>query len=105
MVAQAENGEIKLAYVDEAGFAQSQPNRSAWSPVGECHMIDVNKGKRLNVIRAMISSGDLFSVSMWETTTSLLFTGFLGLLMDYVGSPLTVILDNASFHKAKAVQP
>ena len=25
--------------------------------------------------------------------------------MDYVGSPLTDILDNASFHKAKVVQP
>jgi transposase len=34
-----------------------------------------------------------------------LFTGFLGLLMNYMGKPLTVILDNASFHQAKAVQP
>jgi transposase len=42
---------------------------------------------------------------LWQTTNSLLFTGFLGLLMNYVGKPLTVILDNASFHKAKAVQP
>jgi len=59
----------------------------------------------MNVIGAMLSSGDLFSVTMWETTTSTLFTGFLGLLMNYVGKPLTVILDNASFHKGKAVQP
>lgn len=105
MKAQAERGEINLAYVDEAGFALVQPNRSAWTPVGKCHMIDANRGKRLNVIGAMLSSGDLFSVAIWQTTTSLLFTGFLGLLINYVGKPLTVILDNASFHKAKAMQP
>ena len=105
MRAQAERGEITLAYVDETGFALAQPNRSAWTLVGKCHKIDANRGKRLNVIGAMLSTGELFSVAMWKTTNSLLFTGFLGLLMNYVGKPLTVILDNASFHKAKAVQP
>jgi len=105
MKAQAESGEINLAYVDEAGFALAQPNRSAWTPVGKCHMIDANRGKRLNVIGATLSSGDLFSVGIWQTTTSLLFTGFLGLLINYVGKPVTVILENASFHKAKAMQP
>ena len=94
-----------MAYVDETGFALAQPNRSAWTPVGKCHKINANRGKRLNVIGAMLSSGDLFSVTMWETTTSTLFTGFLGLLMKYVGAPLTVILNNASFHKAKLVRP
>ncbi|NHQ61110.1 hypothetical protein G9409_11065 [Chlorobium sp. BLA1] len=34
-----------------------------------------------------------------------MFTGFLGLLMNYAGKPMTVIQDNASFHKGKAVQP
>ena len=105
MKQQAERGEIMLAYVDETGFALAQPNRSAWTPVGKCHKIDANRGKRLNVIGAMLSTGDLFSVALWQTTNSLLFTGFLGLLMNYVGKPLTVILDNASFHKGKAVQP
>ena len=94
-----------LAFVDETGFALAQPNRSAWTPIGKCHKIDANRGKRLNVIGAMLSTGDLFSVALWQTTNSLIFTGFLGLLMNYVGKPLTVILDNASFHKAKAVQP
>ena len=39
-----------LAYVDETGFASAQPNHSAWTPVGKCHKIDANRGKRLNVI-------------------------------------------------------
>ena len=105
MRAQAERGEITLAYVDESGFALAQPNRSAWTPVGKCHKIDGIRGKRLNVIGAMLSTGDLYSAALWETTDSMLFTGFLGLLMNYVGKPLTVILDNASFHKGKTVQP
>ena len=105
MIAQAERNEITIAYMDETGFALAQPNRSAWTPIGKCHKIDANRGKRLNVIGAMLSTGDLFSVALWQTTNAMLFTGFLGLLMNYVGKPLTVILDNASFHKAKAVQP
>ena len=105
LVIKAERGEIELAYVDEAGFAQAHPNRSAWTRVGERHMIYARRGKRLNILGALLSSGELFAVKLWETTTALLFAGFLGLLATHVGKPLTVILDNASVHKAKAIQP
>jgi transposase len=37
--------------------------------------------------------------------TAALFVAFLGLLMEHVGKPLVVILDNASVHKAKATEP
>ena len=80
MTAHAERDKIILAFMDETGFALAQPNRSAWTHVGKCHKIDANRGKRLNVIGAMLSTGELFSVAMWKTTNSLLFTGFLGLL-------------------------
>lgn len=50
----------------------------------------------------MISNGELFSAKLWQATTSEIFSGFLGLLNNYVGKPLTVILDNASIHKARA---
>ena len=80
MTVQAERDEIVLAFMDESGFALAQPNRSAWTHRGKCHKIDANRGKRLNVIGAMLSTGELFSVAMWKTTNSLLFTGFLGLL-------------------------
>jgi transposase len=94
-----------MAYVDEAGFAQAQPNRSAWTPRGERHMIEVRRGKRLNVVGALLSSGGLFAVKLWETMTSVLFVSFLGLLVEHVGKPLTVVLDNASVYTAKAIQP
>ncbi|MFM2065133.1 MAG: hypothetical protein RLZZ584_42 [Pseudomonadota bacterium] len=98
-------GDIVLAYVDEAGFSQIHPNRSAWAHKGQRHLIEAKRGKRLNVLGAMISTGELFSAKFWQTTTGDAFAGFLGLLQDHVGKPLTVILDNASIHKSKAIKP
>ena len=68
-------------------------------------MIEARRGKRLNVIGALLSSGDLFAAKLWETMTSMLFAGFLGLLVEHVGKPLIVILDNASVHAARALRP
>jgi transposase len=102
---QAARGEIVLAYCDEAGFSAIHPNRSAWTQKGERHLIDAKRGKRLNVMAAMLSTGTLFSVKYWETTTAEIFTGFVGLLKKHVGQKITIIIDNASIHKAKAMKP
>ena len=59
----------------------------------------------MNVVGALLSSGQLFAVKLWETMTATLFAAFLGLLVQHVSKPLVVILDNASVHKAKAIQP
>ena len=105
MLAAVDRGEIDMAYCDEVGFAQAHPNRNAWTPVGECHASMAQRGKRLNVVGALLSSGELFAAKLWQTMTALLFVGFLGLLMEHVGKPLVVILDNASVHKAKEIEP
>lgn len=102
---QAAAGEITVAYLDEAGFAQVHPNRSAWTPVGEQHAIPAVRGKRLNVIAAFLSTGRVISAALWCAMNALLFVGFLGLLRQQVGKPVTIILDNASFHTARAIQP
>lgn len=94
-----------MAYVDEAGFSQVHPNRSAWTPRGKRHLIEAKRGRRLNVLAALISTGDLFSAKLWQPTTADLFGGFLGLLKNHVLKPMTVILDNASIHKSKKIQP
>ena len=94
-----------LAYVDEAGFSQVHPNRSAWTPRGKRHLIEAKRGRRLNVLAALISTGDLFSAKLWQPATADLFGGFLGLLKNHVQKPMTVILDNASIHKSKKIQP
>jgi hypothetical protein len=104
----AQDGEIVLAYADEAGFSQIHPNRSAWTPKGERHLIEAKRGKRLNVLAAMLSTGQLFSAKLWCPTTADAFAGFLGLLLksvSHLAKPVVVILDNASIHKAKANRP
>ena len=63
------------------------------------------RGKRLNILGALLSTGALFTAKLWCNTTAALFAGFLGLLLKQVGKPLTIILDNASVHTAKAIKP
>jgi transposase len=94
-----------LAYADEAGFSPIHPNRSAWSPVGKRHLIDAKRGKQLNVMAALLSTGEVFSAKYWEKTTAEIFGGFLGLLTEHVGKPIKLIIDNASIHTAKALRP
>ena len=103
--ARAQTGEIELAYLDEAGFAPIHPNRSAWTPVGEQHGIEATRGKRLNVVAALLSNGMVFSTKLWCAFKAPLFAGFVALLNEQVTKPLTVILDNASVHKSRAIAP
>ncbi len=102
---QAASGDIELAYLDEAGFAAVHPNRSAWTECGKCHLIQAKRGKRLNVLAAFLSSGKVLSAKYWESTTADVFVGFLNWIRQQVDKPLTVILDNASIHKAKSIAP
>jgi hypothetical protein len=64
MPAAADRGEIALGCCDAIGFASARPNRSAWTPVGEWHTCDAVRGKRLNVVDALLSSGELFAKVM-----------------------------------------
>ena len=104
--ARAKAGEMVLAYADEAGFECVHPNRSAWTDRGQVHEIEATRGKRLNVIAAMLSTGEVLAAKLWQATNGDAFVGFLKALVDKVqGKPITVILDNASIHKAKDIQP
>ena len=73
---QAQDGEVTVAYLDAAGFAQGHPNRSAWPPVGEQHAIPAVRGQRLNVIAAFLSTGRVISAALWCAIHALLFVGF-----------------------------
>lgn len=103
--ARAAAGEIELAYLDEAGFTQTHPNRSAWTPVGQQHRIETRRGPRLNVLAALLSTGRTFFVLLWYSVTAELFVAFLALLKRQVLKPLVVVLDNASIHRAADIAP
>jgi transposase len=105
MLGRAKRGEVEVAFVDETGFAQAHPNRSAWTRKGECHSLEARRGKRLNLVGAWLSSGVLHAAKLWHAMTADLFVGFLAWLKQRVSKPLIVILDNASIHKAKRIEP
>jgi transposase len=105
LIQQADDGQIELAYVDEAGFSLAPPIRSAWSRPGETHQAQPQKAGRLNVMGALFSSGKLCLARLWETVKAPLFAGFLGLIHERVDKPLVVIVDNASIHESKEISP
>ena len=105
LVEKAENGEILLVYVDESGVATTPPNRYGWARENEVHTVIAQSGARINVMGAMLSNGELFATHHKGPTTAPTFATFMENLQKKVGVPFTVILDNASFHKAKAIQP
>lgn len=93
-----------LAYCDEAEFSKVHPNRSAWSPVEERHLIEAKRDIQLNVLAAMLSTGKFFSTNIWQSTRVEIFTEFVSLLKEHVGKKLTAIIENALIHKAKATK-
>ena len=98
-------GQIDLAYFDEAGFAQVHPNRSAWTPCGEQHSIEAPRGQRLNVMAALFSDGSVIHSHDRCSSTAEIFPGFVGELVKSVTKPLVIVIDNASIHRARAIQP
>lgn len=94
-----------MAYVDEAGFAPQPPNRSAWTKRGEIHTVTAKRAQRLNVIGALLSSGQLVMAKLWQSVKGLWFFGFLMTLVERIKKPMVVILDNASIHTAKKLKP
>jgi transposase len=105
LIQQAQTGVIELAYDDEAGFAPQPPNRSAWTKSGETHAVTAKRAKRLNVIGALLSSGQLMMAKLWQSVNGLWFFGFLMALIERIKKPMVVILDNASIHTAKKLKP
>jgi hypothetical protein len=92
--------------LDECGFAQTHPNRRAWTPVGQLQCIRATpRGKRLNVMAALLSDASVHARAYWENTNSDVFIGFVYELFKRASKPLTIILDNASLHHAKVIRP
>ena len=102
---QASAGDIELAFSDESGFAQVHPNRSAWTPSGEQHCIEAPRGQRLNVMAALLSSGKVVHTHFWCNSTAELFLGFVAQVAKHATKPVVIVLDNASIHRAAAIQP
>lgn len=72
---------------------------------GEQHRIEAPRGERLNVMAALFSDGSVIHSSNWRSTTAELFLGFVEGLAKTLTKPLVIVIDNASIHRARAIQP
>ncbi|WP_157385938.1 transposase [Methylosarcina fibrata] len=64
-----------------------------------------NEGRRLNVIGALRSSGQLVLTKLWQSIHGLWFFAFLMAMRQQVRKPMMVILDNASIYTAQKLKP
>lgn len=54
---------------------------------------------------AWFSDGSVIHSSNWRSTTAELFLGFVEGLAKTLTKPLVIVIDNASIHRARAIQP
>lgn len=100
----AKAGEIEMAYLDEAGFSCVHPNCNAWTRKGQQHLIPAIRGQRLNVLAALMSSGDLEDCMFHGSMTGARLVSLIKEVARKYEKPITFILDNASFHTSKVVK-
>lgn len=100
----AKLGEIEVAYLDEVGFSCIHPNRNAWTPKCQQHLIPAIRGKRLHVLAALMSSGYLEDDMFYGSMTSERLVNFIKEVAEKYEKPITFILDNASFHTSEVVK-
>ena len=89
--------------MDEAGFSCVHSNRRAWTKIGSQHLISAILGQRLNVLAALMTSGELEDVIFSGLMSSKIFTDFVDEISEKYDKEIVVIIVNASFHKSKAV--
>ena len=98
---------MRLAFVDEVGFSPSQPVNASWALPGQRTRIPYEnpQGRRLNTMAALLPYGP--EPSLWwgsvdqSFTTDHLLTFIRALAR--LGTPLVVVLDNASIHVSRRV--
>lgn len=93
-----------MAYLDEAGFSCIHPNRNAWTPTGQQHLIPAIRGQRVNVLAALMSSGYLEDCMFQGSMNGARLVEFIKEVAAKYDKPITFILDNASFHTSQVVR-
>ena len=113
-----------MAYLEEADLEQVRSNRSACAICGEQHCIEAPRGQRLNVMAALcrrrlnidwlsfrsaatafLNNGSVIHSHCWCSSTAEIFLGFVGALAKKATKPLIIVINNASIHHARSIQP
>jgi transposase len=101
-------GHIRLVYLDECGFAPSQPVTSTWVRQGERKRMPYEnpEGRRINALAGLSSQGSdhaLYWVSKLGSYTADHLIRFLHAL-PAADVPTVVVLDNAGIHRSHVVR-
>lgn len=99
----SEKGEIKLKYLDEAGFDLTPSIPYGWQEKGETISLKSCRSKRLNVLGLLGSMNDLFYKTFSGKMTSELLIRFLDEFCETLTKKTVVVMDQASFHTSNAV--
>jgi putative transposase len=99
---------LQLAYLDECGFAPSQPVTYSWVRPRERKRVPYEnpQRRRYNTLVLYAPDGPAPALDWYGTRQHLTADDLLGFLVVRPPSPvpLVVVLDNASFHRSRDVQ-
>lgn len=96
----------KIVYLDETGIEQQICREYGWVEKGQTLPLAVSgkRKRRINLIAGLLN-GKLIEPMTFEGSCNkqLIETYFKDVLLPALGAGFTIILDNASFHKSKAL--
>jgi hypothetical protein len=99
---------LRLAFLDEVGFSPSQPINASWLLPGQRKLIPYEnpRGRHLNTMAALFPDSPTPSLWWGSVPHSLAGEHLLAFIraLARLGTPLVVVLDNASIHISRVVQ-
>ena len=94
-----------MVYLDEVGFAMKGVRRQTWNTRGVTPLVTLPANwEKLSTIGAITSGGQFFQNTKKGAMRSGDVVQFFEHVLRHVTGHLVVVLDNASIHRAKAVQ-
>lgn len=88
-----------MVFVDECGIYLKARTHTTWAPKGQTPTIEIRTSrKKLNVIGAATSNGKLYNLTFEHSIKQPQVVRFLRHLLDWIGKPLIVVWDGASWH-------
>ncbi len=98
-------GRRHVYYADESGFCLQPPLPYLWQKKGQTvGLRSQAHSRRLNVLGFLSKEGNLHSFPTQETLTATHLIESIESLLPTLARPTTIVLDNASVHRAKAVR-
>jgi len=100
-----EKGQCQVLYADESGFCLQPCLPYLWQEKGQTVKLPAQAhSRRLNVLSFLRHDSQVWSFSTQQTVTTEYFIASVEALLPHLDRPTVVVLDNASVHRARAVQ-